>query len=524
MENMLLNRKRPGAVARWRAHLALAGLVALAPAASAGTRPPAQISAYHGDPAHDGNFIAPDLTWATAPHLRRDRGFDGRVPGHVYAQPLFWTPPRDSPGDAPGAATGRVIVATEDNVVVALDAVSGRIVWQTRLGPPVSATAVPCGNIDPLGITGTPVIDPRTGTIFLDAVLAGPAGPLHEVFGLRLADGAVLPGWPIDVGAAMVARGLSFVARDQNQRAALALLDGRVFVAFGGHAGDCGRYHGIVLGFATANPRLVAAWVTRGKKGGIWSPGGISVADGRLFFTTGNTDRAAGAGAAWDDGIGAFRETPALPRLTDPADFFAPRDFVALDAEDFDLGGTMPLPLDLPDGARRLVAMGKDGKAYLLDRDNLGGIGGALAVRRVARGPIITAPVAYRSGGQSLVAFRAPGAICPDGRATTAVVALAVGDRDLRPVWCAPLDGRGIPIVTMSGPDLDPIVWVVGAEGDDRLHGFRGDTGQTIYSGDESLPWMRHFVTPMVAAGRLYVAGDGQVFAFRWDGSGPASR
>jgi PQQ enzyme repeat len=469
---------------------------------------PGDVLTYHADAARSGHYHSDGLTWAAAAHLQPDPGFDGRVPGHIYAQPLFWQPPQGGPG--------LVIVATEDDVVAALDAASGQTVWQTHVGAPVPATALPCTNIDPLGITGTPVIDPARGALFFDAVVAGAHGPRHDVFGLRLTDGGVLPGWPIDVGMALTARGVHFVALYQNQRAALALLDGHVFVGFGGHAGDCGDYHGMVAGLATTPPLLTAAWVSRGRKAGIWSPGGISVANGKLYFTTGNSDRDPGSAAQWDDGIGAFRATIVLSHSGDPRDFFAPRDYAALDDEDLDLAGTIPLPIDLPGGVRRLLVMGKDGNAYLLDRDNLGGVGGALAVRHVANGPIIQAPVVYRARSETLVAFRSPGAICPDGRITTAVVALAIGPAELRPVWCAPVDGRGIPIVTTAGAEADPIVWVAGAEGDERLHGFRGDTGQALVASDK-LPQLRHFVTPMVADGRLYLAGDGHVFAFHWD-------
>ncbi len=469
---------------------------------------PADVLTYHADAARSGHYQADGLTWAAAARLQPDPGFDGRVAGHIYAQPLFWQPPQGGPG--------LVIVATEDDVVAALDAASGQIVWQTRVGAPVPAAALPCTNIDPLGITGTPVIDPTRRAVFFDAVVAGVHGPRHDVFGLRLTDGSVLPGWPIDVGVALTGRGIHFVPLYQNQRTALALLDGDVFVGFGGHAGDCGDYHGMVVGLGTTPPLLTAAWVSRGRKAGIWSPGGISVADGKVYFTTGNSERDASPAAPWDDGIGAFRATTALSHSGDPHDFFAPRDYATLDDEDLDLAGTMPLPIDLPGGVRRLLALGKDGNAYLLDRDNLGGIGGALAVRHVANGPIIQAPVVYRVRGETLVAFRSPGAICPDGRSTTAVVALAIGPTGLRPVWCAPINGRGIPIITTAGAEADPIVWVAGAEGDERLHGFRGDTGQAVVASDK-LPQLRHFVTPMVADGRLYLAGDGRIFAFRWD-------
>ncbi len=502
----------PGAAVRRAVVVTLAVLAV--PPAPAAAAPPATVADYHADPARSGHYVAPGLTFAAAARLRRDPGFDGQVDGHVYAQPLFWQPP--------GGGRARVIVASETNVVTALDAATGRPVWRRRLGAPVPGAALPCGNIDPLGITGTPVIDPAAGALYLDAMVAGPNGPRHEVFGLRLADGAVLPGWPIDVGAALTARGVRFVARDQNQRAALALLDGRVFVAFGGHWGDCGRYRGIVVGLSTAPPRLTAVWMTRGNKGGIWAPGGISVADHRLYFATGNTVRGGGVCAprrpAWpfDDGNGVFREPASLPHRADPRDVFAPHDYAALSAADLDLGGVAPLPIDLPDGTKRLLALGKDGKAYLLDRANLGGIGGAVAVHAVARGPIITAPAVVRAGGRTLVVFPAWGAACPNGRRRTGLVALAVTASALRPAWCAPLDGRGAPIVTTADGGTDPIVWAAGAEGDNRLHGVRAADGREIFTSPQALPGLRHFVTPMVAAGRIYLAGDGLVFAFRW--------
>ena len=143
---------------------------------------------YHADAARSGHYVVPGLTWAHAGEMRQDGAFDGRVPGHVYAQPLYWHPA--------GAAGGLVIVATEDNAVVALDAASGGAVWQRSLGPAWTGS---CGNIDPLGITGTPVIDERSGALYLDAMVDRGGGPRHLVFGLSLADGALLPGWPVDV-------------------------------------------------------------------------------------------------------------------------------------------------------------------------------------------------------------------------------------------------------------------------------------------------------------------------------------
>jgi hypothetical protein len=303
----------------------------------------------------------------------------------------------------------------------------------------------------------------------------------------------------------------------QNQRGALALLNGRIFVPFGGHFGDCGNYHGVVVAIAIDRPQLVAGWSTRASKGGIWAPAGLSEADGSLYFTTGNTEGA----QSWQDGEGVFRVGTTLAHSTDPRDFFAPSDWKELDDDDLDLSGVTPLPLtvsgsDVP----LIVALGKDGNAYLLNRGNLGGIGHALAVRQAARGVIITSATNFPVGRATIVAYQARGAACPTGRYVSGIGALAVtagaGNR-LSSAWCVPLDGRGAPIVTTSNGSSDPIVWVVGAEGDNRLHGFRGDTGEEIYTGAGSsngMTGLRHFATILVAAGRMYVAGDGRIFAF----------
>ena len=101
------------------------------------------------------------------------------------------------------------------------------------------------------------------------------------------------------------------------------------------------------------------------------------------------------------------------------------------------------------------------------------------------------------------------------------IAALAVTARtgnQLSSAWCSPLDGGGAPIVTTTDGTTEPIVWAVGAEGDNRLHGFRGDTGEEIFAGagaGEGMDGLRHFATILVAAGRFYIAGDGHIFAFK---------
>jgi hypothetical protein len=479
-----------------------AGVLALAlapPPAAAQDNP---VLTYHADIRRDGNFVAPGLTWEKAGTLHPVAGFHASFSGHVYAQPLYWKDPQS------GAAL--LIVATEDDSVVALDAATGKTVWTHTLGRPASRGSLRCGNIDPLGITGTPVIDAASKTVYLDAVVDGGSGPLHLVFALSLGDGATVAGWPVDVGAALRGSGQDFNAPDQNERGALTILDGKVFVPFGGHFGDCGNYRGWVVGIALGDPKAVTAWATRARGGGIWAPGGIASDGTSLFVATGNTMGAGG----WQDGEAVIRLAPDLHRSERNADFFAPSDWRELDDSDADLGGTNPL-LIYAGSDQLALALGKDRRAYLLDEGNLGGIGGSLAAETVASGAIRTAPAAYPAPDGAFVAFEGEGANCPGNSGDLTVLRIrAASSPAISTAWCGAVRGRGSPIVTTTDRRSDPIVWMVGAEGDDRLHGFRGDTGAPVFTGGEAMEGMRHFGTLIAAGGRLYVAGDGRVYAW----------
>src|SRR5437588_2618244 len=281
---------------------------------------------YHRSPDRSGHFIVPGLTWERARSMHVDETFHARFSGHVHAQPLYWRPA--------AAGAGMLLVATEENTVHALDARTGEEIWRRSLGKPVARSSLGCGNINPLGITGTPVIDPAAAAIYLDAALDESSGPRHRLFALSLEHGMPLSGWPVDVTDALRAQRQVFNARDQNQRGALVISDGTLYVPFGGHYGDCGNYHGSVVGVSIDNPRKVMSWSTRGRGGGIWAPGGISSIGGSLFVATGNTLSA----STWSDGEAVFRLSPDLHRSTDKRDYFAPPDWRALDQRDADLG------------------------------------------------------------------------------------------------------------------------------------------------------------------------------------------
>jgi outer membrane protein assembly factor BamB len=487
----------------------MAGLLALALSPGSTLAQDSSVLTYHRDNSRSGQYVVPSLSWEKARSLRLDREFNARVAGPMYAQPLYWRPP--------GADTGMLFVATEDDVVQAFDATTGKELWRRAVGRPVQASSLPCGNIHPLGVTGTPVIDPAREAIYFDAAVERANGPRHEIFALSTKDGSILPGWPIDIADRLQKSGQDFDPRVQNQRAALTLLDDTLYVAFGGHFGDCGNYHGWVFGMSLRDPGKLTSFETRARAGGIWAPGGLSVAGHDIYFATGNTFGA----STWSDGEAVFHTGSDLHRSDDKKDYFAPSDWKALDGRDADLGGSNPLPLDVPGagGSRALVlALGKDGKAYLLDRNNLGGIGGQLAAETVSESRIITSPATYGVGDNVFVALQAPGAHCPQPGPghDLAVLRITAGPPPaMSTAWCGALRGRGSPIATTTDGHSDPIVWMLGAEGDNRLHAFRGDTGEPIFA-SEPLSGLRRFQTPIAVHDRLYVGADGHIYAFEF--------
>ncbi len=486
---------------RW---LALtAGAVAIFSAAAAARA--LSVTTYHGALNRSGHYFFAGLTFAAAAGMHLDTNFAGQVDGNIYAQPLYWN----------GNGKNLIIVATESNNVYALDATSGKVVWQKLLGEAVGSGILPCGNILPLGITGTPVIDGASQAVYLDAMIDDGSSPQHELFGLALADGSILTGYPVNVADALKAAGQTFVPKIQNQRSALMIVDGNLFVTYSGHWGDCDAYHGWVVGMSLKNPGTLWSWRTRATGGGIWAPGGMAYDGVSMFAATGNTFGA----STWSDGEAILRFGPTLARQKNPQDFFTPSDWQHLDQTDLDLGGTGPVSFDVTDAvgtARFVLALGKDGKAYLLRREALGGIGGAIIVESVSRDQVRTAPAFWAGKNSTLIAFQGRPIGCPNvANAGLTVLRVKAHTPRLTIAWCAPLDGAGAPIVTTLADGTNPIVWITGAEGDNLLHGFRGDTGAAVFSGGGTpLNGLRHFGTILAANGRLYVAGDGRIYSF----------
>jgi hypothetical protein len=457
---------------------------------------------YHNAANRSGLYVAPTLTWTKAPTVRLDTGFHATIDGAVYAQPLYWVPPQG------GAA--RIIVATEQNFVYALDASTGKQIWAKSLGAPVPLSKLPCGNINPMGVTGTPVIDPVAEIVYLEAFVETSGGPRHFVFGLSLATGATAAGWPVDVGKGLAALKHSFDETPQGQRSALALINGKLYVPYAGHYGDCGVYNGMVVGLNTAKPGVFGAWSTKTQGGGSWGQSGVAFDGASMYVTTGN---AFSASTAWGGSEAVVR----LPlTLADPtandAYFFTPTNWHTLDQEDLDLGGTSAIPVLTPT-IERVLALGKDGNAYLANPENLGGVGHQIAVTHVSTDEIVTAMATYPSASAAMVAFEGQGAACPSSHSGNLVM-LKITPSAIATAWCASLNGSGAPIVTTTDGKSNPIVWVAGAQGDGKLYGFRGTDGKLLAAVAGGGAPIQRYQTILLANGRLYVAAQDAVYAF----------
>jgi hypothetical protein len=315
------------------------------------------------------------------------RRFTRAVDGEVYAQPLI--------------AGGRIYVATENNTVYAFGT-GGKLVWKRHLGTPVPGGDLPCGNIDPSGITSTPVI--ARGRLYTVAFLR--SGHKHVLFGLRLRNGSVAVRANVDPANRTV----------QQQRGALLAAHGRVYVPYGGLFGDCGPFRGVVVSRTLGGGGRVA-YVTPATEAGIWSPAGPSAQSGTLLVTTGN-----GGGGEVGDQNSVVRLSPRLRRLA----FFAPRNWQALSAGDVDLSSLTPLPVS----RGRVLQAGKEGVAYLLPH-SLGGVGGQRYSARLCG-----------SGAFGAAAFRSPLAIVPCGGSLYGV---RIESGRFRVAWSA--DGGLVPVI-----------------------------------------------------------------------------
>jgi outer membrane protein assembly factor BamB len=472
-------------------------IVALLWTAILPTNAQVNVTQEHNNLSRDGLYIDPAFTPANAANLRRDLNFNGTISGNVYAQPLY----------IEGGPHGAMVIAvTESNNVYALNATTGAVIWQRNLGPAVTS-GLPCGNISPLGITGTPVVDLASRSLFLDAMIDGNPEK-HFVYSLNVDTGVTNPNWPVDLNATANYNGTAFTSRVQNERGGLAIVNGILYVAFSGLAGDCGTYHGWVIGIPINNPSNVMAWATNAIGGGIWGHGGVASDGTNMFVVTGNTFTSPGDPWRGGEAIIRFQAGPVF------SSFWAPPNWQSLDSGDVDLGGCSATLIDVPGAtpSQLVLALGKDGRAYLLNRNNLGGVTTPVASEILPSAVRGQSAATYHTSQGTYFAFHT------ETNAVAAYKVTATSPPTIVPAWSVSQTGRGSVWVTSTNGTNNVIVWVAGGGGDGRLHAYNADTGNVIYGGgsaNELMSGTRKWNTGIVARGRIYYPADNKIYAFK---------
>jgi hypothetical protein len=362
---------------------------------------------YHNDLSRDGtNTREFTLTPSNVNSSTFGKLFSCQADGAIYAQPL-WFPNLTIAGSSHNV----IIVATQHESLYAFDADATpcTMLWHVNLidsahGGTSGETSVPSagtgalvgsgyGDISPeVGITGTPVIDSTTNTLYVVSKSVNASTQffqrLHEI-DLTTGNERVAP-HSIDAsisvpgtGAGSVAGQVAFDPRNENQRPGLVISNAVIYVAWASHE-DHDPYHGWVIGFNASTLAPVANAVFNStpnqvgtlsySRGGIWMGGGAPAVDsaGNLFFITGNgTFDANTGGSNYGDSVVRLSTASGLS----VADYFTPLDQASLDANDTDFGsGAATILVDQPAGpvTHLVIGGGKQGNLFLLNRDNMG--------------------------------------------------------------------------------------------------------------------------------------------------------
>ena len=394
---------------------------------------------YHFDSGRSGEYPSfPAFGGTLTP------GWSTALDGAVYAEPLV--------------VHGTIIAATENDSVYAINPASGAIQWRQTLGTPVPLSTLPCGNISPLGITGTPAYDPATGSIFAVAEVTGPA---HILFALDSVTGAVR--W---------SRSIDLAGEDpttHQQRPALAVANGYVYIGLGGLSGDCGQYIGEEIGVPVDGVGATISYrVPTTREGAIWATGGPVVdATGNLYVSVGN-----GASTTTYDGTDSVLElSPTLALLSR----FAPSVWAADNAGDADLGSLSPVLLP---GGWVFIA-GKNGHGYSLHQGALGGIGGQVS----------SASVCAAFGG---AAFSGDTVYVP---CVGSIRQVQIGSNGAVTAGWQSSAAGGPPVIGGG------VVWSVSSSG--RLVALNPATGATI--GSISVGAVPHFASPTLWQSQILV-------------------
>jgi hypothetical protein len=502
--------------------------------------------------ARDGNYLQPTLTKGAVKAMAPDATFNAAATftGNVYSSPLYL--------EAGPGGMGIYVVTTTGNDVIAFSE-TGTQVWTRNIGP--SPHGVPngfCGNVNPIGIEGTPIIDPTPGadgfaTIYVNGAITTGATDTgvtdrQEVHALSAKDGTERAGWPVKLLGTIVATNdglnLTFDVA-QNQRGALSLVNGILYVPFGGQDGDCGPYHGWVIAIDIAKAAVVSAWATRGQGGAIWAAGGMASDGVGVFAVTGNANYMGhyASPPTYSDSEGVLRIS-GMPLMR--TDLYYPTRWGSMDSGDQDMGASSSMYMTVPGATPSgyVVTVSKDGHLYFLDSQSLGGTG-TMAGANPGGGEVVDLQVAgvIHSVRTSAIPYTTPTATyvaitvdrdamgCP---ATPAVninqgvlMALTVAPSTkpalkVTPAWCDTIQGNYTPpigqtigqrtpspLVTTSDGKNDAIVWVMGGNGATTLYGFDGDAGAILYNGGVCPGGVNMWTVPIAVKGHIVAAGGG---------------
>jgi uncharacterized protein (TIGR03437 family) len=441
--------------------------------------------------------------------------FSYPVDGLIYGQPLYL-----ANVSIPGKGTHNVVyVATQHDSVYAFDADTNTPpLWTVNfLG--AGATTVPnsdvgCSQIAPeLGITSTPVIDPAGGTIYVVAMTKESGSYVHRLHALDLATGAEMGGSPVTIQASYPGTGeggttLVFQPRSYKQRPGLLLLNGIVYLAWASHC-DIGRYHGWLMAYDARTLEQVGVYnnTPNGNQGAFWHGGAAPAVDenGNIYLVAGNGTFDYATGGP-DLGESYIKLTPGLG----VEDYFAPFNFATLNQRDLDVGSAGVALLGDEAGSadhpHLMAGAGKEGRLYLLDRDNLGGwrntvddgqivaSSGAGAIGGLFGNPSYFNHTVYFCGsGDSLKAYSVWNAVLSSGPSS-------VSPNRFGSPGC-------LPTISSDGRD-NAIVWVYDASNVLRAFDARNLANELWNSNQngarDALGRYVKFTVPMVADGKVY--------------------
>jgi hypothetical protein len=342
---------------------------------------------WHNDLARTGqNLQETVLTPANVNFKTFGKLFSFPVDGQIFAQPLYVYNVA-----IPGKGTYNVIyVVTENDSVYAFDAdgmITSALWYDSFINPSKGITPIPCADTGAhpcpfasvIGITGTPVIDSSSGTLYLVAATKENGKYVNRLHALDITTGAEKFGGPVQIAASVQGTGagnnhgvVSFDAHHELQRPGLLLLNGVVYIGWASF-GDVAPFHGWVLGYGATSlaPAGVFNSTPNGSDGGVWQSGGAPSADaaGNIYLLTGNgTFDINKGGSDWGD---TFLKFDASLSVTD---YFTPYDQWKLARNDLDLGSGagMLLPPQQGKFPDEMVSAGKEGLIYVVNRSNMG--------------------------------------------------------------------------------------------------------------------------------------------------------